>query len=97
MWLFSDWLLNYFVSLHYLSSVIISSIYVLTFSCFDCVIKLTIYTDIRNENDQIVAYCIPVRMYMGGILVMITPRPQTFHRSHNNLKNPYRIASIFYM
>ena len=25
------------------------------------------------------------------------PRPQTFHRSHDNLKNPYRIASIFDM
>ena len=25
------------------------------------------------------------------------PRQQTFHRSHDNLKNPYRIASIFYM
>ena len=25
------------------------------------------------------------------------PRPQTLHRSHDNLKNPYRIASIFYM
>ena len=44
-------------------------------------------------------------MYMGGYygLVVVTlclpprppPRPQTFHRSHDNLKNPYRIASIF--
>ena len=25
------------------------------------------------------------------------PRPQTLHRSHDNLKNPYRIVSIFYM
>ena len=25
------------------------------------------------------------------------PRPQTLHRSHDNLQNPYRIASIFYM
>ena len=25
------------------------------------------------------------------------PRPQIFHRSHDNLTNPYRIASIFYM
>ena len=25
------------------------------------------------------------------------PRPQTLHRSHDNLKNPYRIAAIFYM
>ena len=30
-------------------------------------------------------------------LVVVKPRPQTFHRSHNNLRNPYRIASIFYM
>ena len=47
-------------------------------------------------NDVIVS---PVRMYYGGYygLVVVTPRPQTFHRSHDNLKNPYRIASIFYM
>ena len=25
------------------------------------------------------------------------PRPQTFHHSQDNLQNPYRIASIFYM
>ena len=25
------------------------------------------------------------------------PRPQTLHHSHDNLKNPYRIGSIFYM
>ena len=30
-------------------------------------------------------------------LIIVTPRPQTFHRSHDNLINPYRIASIFYM
>ena len=34
-------------------------------------------------------------------LVVVTPpphlRPQTFHRSHDNLKNPNRIASIFYL
>ena len=39
------------------------------------------------------------RGYYG--LVVVTPRPppcpQTFHRSHDTLKNPYRIASIFYM
>ena len=43
----------------------------------------------------------PVRSTYGGYygLVVVTPppRPQTFHRSHNNVKNPYRIASIFYM
>ena len=41
----------------------------------------------------------PVRMYVRGYygLVVVMPRPQTFHRSHDNLKNPYRIASIFYM
>ena len=44
----------------------------------------------------------PVRSTYGGYygLVVVTPprpRPQTLHRSHNNLKNPYRIASIFYM
>ena len=49
----------------------------------------------------------PVRSTYGGYygLVVVTPRarppppprPQTLHRSHHNLKNPYRIASIFYM
>ena len=50
----------------------------------------------------------PVRSTYGGYygLVVIPPprprpprpqRPQTLHRSHDNLKNPYRIASIFYM
>ena len=43
-----------------------------------------------------------VRSTYGGYygLVIVTPRPpprpQTFHRSHDNIKNPYRIA-IFYM
>ena len=48
----------------------------------------------------------PVRSTYGGYygLVVVTPRPrpprprpQTLHRSHDNLKNPYRIASIFYV
>ena len=45
----------------------------------------------------------PVRMYVRGYygLVIVTPRPpprpQTFHRSHDNLQNPYLIASILYM
>ena len=29
--------------------------------------------------------------------VLTRPRPQTLHRSHDNLINPYRIATIFYM
>ena len=44
----------------------------------------------------------PYECTYGGYngLVVVKPRrphPQTFHRSHDNLKNPYRIASIFYM
>ena len=41
----------------------------------------------------------PVRSTYGGYygLVVVTPRPQTLHRLRDNLKNPYRIASIFYM
>ena len=46
----------------------------------------------------------PYECTYGGYygLVVVTPRPplprpQTLHRSHDNLKNPYRIASIFYM
>ena len=30
-------------------------------------------------------------------LVVVTPHPQTLHRSLDNLKNPFPIASIFYM
>ena len=45
----------------------------------------------------------PVRSTYGGYygLVVVTPplppRPQTLHRSHDNLIHPYRIASIFYL
>ena len=48
----------------------------------------------------------PVRSTYGGYYGLVgvppprprpPPRPQTLHRSHDNLKNPYRIASIFYM
>ena len=44
----------------------------------------------------------PVWMYSRGGgefygLVVITPRPQTFLCEHDNLKNPYRIAFIFYI
>ena len=39
--------------------------------------------------------------YYGLVVVMLPrpprPRPQTLHRSHDNLKYIYRIASIFYM
>ena len=37
--------------------------------------------------------------YYGLVVVAPPPRlhPQTFHHSHDNLKNPNRIASIFYM
>ena len=30
-------------------------------------------------------------------LVVVTQRPQILHRSHDNLKIPYRIAYVFYM
>ena len=51
----------------------------------------------QSNNGLIVS---PIRSTYGGYygLVIVTPpRPQTLHRSHDNLKNPYRIASIFYM
>ena len=56
--------------------------------------------------EKLVVIVSPVRSTYGGYygLVVVTPppprprpRPQTLHRSHDNLKNPYRIASIFYM
>ena len=37
----------------------------------------------------------PVRSTYGGyygLVVVPPPRPQTLHRSYDNLKNPYRIA-----
>ena len=60
---------------------------------------------------ELIVIVSPVRSTYGGYygLVVVTPRPrpprprpprprpQTLHRSHDNLKNPYRIASIFYM
>ena len=42
--------------------------------------------------------CIPRMKYVRGnydLVVVTPPRPQTLHRSRDNLKNPYRIASIF--
>ena len=53
----------------------------------------------------------PVRSTYGGYYGLVVvpppprppplrpppPRPQTLHRSHDNLKNSYRIASIFYL
>ena len=64
-----------------------------------------------NNSDRYISNIIivsPVRSTYGGYygLVVVTPRPrpprprprpQTLHRSHDNLENPYRIASIFYM
>ena len=54
--------------------------------------------------EKLVIIVSPVRSTYGGYygLVVVTPRPrrprpQTLHRSHDNLKNPYRIASIFYL
>ena len=51
----------------------------------------------RRYNQAIIVS--PVRSTYGGYygLVVVTPRPQALHRSHDNLKNPYRIASILYM
>ena len=58
-------------------------------------------SSIKGKYAQIRVIVSPVRSTYGGYygLVVVTPRPrpQTLHRSHDNLKNPYRIASIFYM
>ena len=64
-----------------------------------------LYTNlILNKYRTMYLIVSPVRSTYGGYygLVVVTPRPprprpQTLHRSHDNLKNPYRIASIFYM
>ena len=64
---------------------------------------LTPRVDSRENNCWCLLYP-PYECTYGGYygLVVVTPRPppprpQTFHRSHDNLKDPYRIASIFYM
>ena len=58
------------------------------------------------EYMKVVVIVSPVRSTYGGYYGLVggppprpppPPRPQTLHRSHDNLKNPYRIASIFYM
>ena len=54
----------------------------------------------RKMAPQFYVIVSPVRSTYGGyygLVVVMPPRPQTLHRSHDNLKNPYRIASIFYM
>ena len=60
----------------------------------------------RLNHDHWVLIVSPVRSTYGGYYGLVgvppprprpPPRPQTLHRSHDNLKNPYRIASIFYM
>ena len=64
--------------------------------------------DIPGKRVNVAFIASPVECTYGGCtyggyygLVVVTPRPpprpQTLHRSHDNLKNPYRIASIFYM
>ena len=64
-----------------------------------CIILAFLILLIENYCIMQHDHCIPVRSTYGGYygLVVITPRPQTLHRSHDNLKNPYRIASIFYI
>ena len=70
---------------------------------------LNVVNILRRRSPSDVVIVSPVRSTYGGYygLVVVTPprpppprphpRPQTLHRSHDNLKNPYRIASIFYM
>ena len=67
------------------------------------------HDNLKNPYRIATIFVSPVRLYIWGYygLVVVTPRlphppcppprRQTFHRSHDNLKNPYRIASIFYM
>ena len=57
---------------------------------------------IMGKYDQIRVIVSPVHMYSGGGggyygLVFVPPRPQTFLRECDNLTNPERIASKFYM
>ena len=68
--------------------------------------RITQYHYILSYSYKIYCNCIPVQSMYGGYygLVVVTPpprpqrpHPQTLHRSHDNLKNPYWIASIFYM
>ena len=73
--------------------------YISTYKCGENIINPSI-DPIVAPPDLIVS---PVRSTYGGYYGLVVvpprprPRPQTLHRSHDNLKNPYRIASIFYM
>ena len=66
----------------------------------DCVEKIII---VDGCDVAVMCFIVSRGIVYGGYygLVIVTPpprpRPQTLHRSHDNLKNPYRIASIFYM
>ena len=57
-----------------------------------------VYLLINMFKIKVICICIPRMNVHEGYygLVVVTPRPQTLHRSHNNLKNPCLIASIFY-
>ena len=56
---------------------------------------------IKKVKDIPVIIVSPVRStyggYYNGLVIVTPPRPQTLHRSHDNFKNPDRIASLFYM
>ena len=78
---------------------------ILCFSHWSELLQFAMLMQFANA-DLMVVIVSPVRSTYRGYygLVVVTPRPprprprpQTLHRSHDNLKNPYRIASIFYM
>ena len=71
---------------------------------FAQVAKAYLSTIANKKNFSLITNMRVASVSTGGYygLVVVTPprprpRPQTLHHSHDNLKNPYRIASIFYM
>ena len=54
---------------------------------------------LKGIQPQLIDYCIPRTKYVRGILWFSRryAAAAAFHRLRDNLQNPYRIASIFYM
>ena len=61
----------------------------------DSIVLLRLYRDSRTKYVRGILWF--SRRSAAAPSRVPPPRPQTLHRSHDNLKNPYRIASIFYM
>ena len=75
-------------------SVLQTHAYMVTVLMLSMVTYVTVNQDMKEHIVMLVGvmyYCIPcTNVLRGGYygLVVVTPRPQTFHRLCDNLKNP---------